>query len=840
MNVKFRTIALLLLTLCSLLGSQQAYAIDERGYIDMEDGTGLRYSLLLPEGEGPFPVLLQYQGYGAGSDPNDNGILVVSQRWLELGFAILGVNLRGTGCSEGDFDLFEDQWIDDGVEVLDWIVEQPWANGDVAMVGLSFPGMTQMMLGPVGHPAVKALMPWSAMTDLYRDVAYPGGIYNQTFALGWTGLQKTGLQYLPNELQAGNARCLAAIAGQNNPERIVFLFGQTHPWPEHLVYERFVPEGSVEKIDVPVLITHGWQDEQISSRNTIDYEQLNQETTWHIYGNGVHGFGLGSALVRETAEKFLVHFLKGEDNGFENTPHVQIEHENAYGQPPRWVTEHPTWPVATEYAELYFTKAGTLDVQRPEETSALNYLYPLPAPSMTAALSAAEENQTYGLPILPGGAAIFSTPPLEHDLEILGPSRVDLWLSSTSLDTDVQISLTEVRPDGQEVFVQRGWLRASHRAMDMRENRATAPYHLHTLADNTLLNPGKPTLLNIEVWPVGHVFREGSSLRVRVEAPVGTTGFRQLQFNPIPAINTVHVGGDMLSRITLSVLPGGEAPVDYPVCAGLVNQPCRSSDVGQPAGSLAVPAAQAVEKAVSGAVSQNADIVKLDNQSADIHFLRAVTVEIPGASDLEAATLHIGNAAVTLEHPKEISRFEVPEQVLESGQSLEFSVELIEAVTTSRISLANLAYAEGRGRPATLFSALLIAWLLAGWLLFKRQRRLLWVLVFAGVLVACGGGGSDDAVSNPMQDTEETGNNQDEADDGQNSSDDDDDSSSDGNNDSDTGDDGGDDANDDGSTDDGDDEDDDDDTPDDVVSAFSVTAIEIVDSQGQFLNYGLK
>jgi uncharacterized protein len=716
--------------------AQAQVAGKQDGYIEMADGVGLKYTVLLPEGQGPFPVLLQYQGYGAGADPNDNGISLISPRLLAAGFAILGVSLRGTGCSEGSFDLFEDQWIADGLEVIRWAALQPWSNGDLAMIGLSFPGMTQMMIGPMRAPAVKALLPWSAMTDLYRDVGYPGGLFNVSFATGWTAIQKSGYSDTPVELSEGDTRCAAAIAGHNDPERIVFLFGQTHPWADNSIYERFVPEGSIGQINVPTLVSHAWQDEQISSRVTVDYEQLDPERTWMIYGNGAHGFGLGSKLVGDTAEAFLRHFLKGEDNGFERTPRVQIEHENAFGQPPRWISTYPRWPVETRLAELYLTPDGTLQAARPEAQGRFDYVYPLPAPSMTSAVAASQENQTYTLPVPPGGAAVFTTPALAHDLEVLGAIRADLWLSSTATDTDIQLSLTEVRPDGMEQFVQRGWLRASHRKMDLRHTRADQPYHLHTEADVLPLTPGQPVPLSMEIWSVNHVFRAGSALRLRVEAPLGTTGFRQLELNPTPAINTVHVGGATLSRITLPVLPGAQAGAALAACSGFINQPCRAASPGIPAGSLSVPAAEARTPASAGSAALVDGKVLLRNRSAETHYLRAVSVQLPDAQEIFEARLG-GDAGVSIREPFAQTRFELPEQRLEPGASIELPLQIEPRRLVASLRLGNVAHAAD-GPPSASTPVGLLLWLALSALLLAYRRS--WAsaaLLASGLMVAC-------------------------------------------------------------------------------------------------------
>lgn len=587
------------LELCSILLSSAAWlplataqAASQQGYIEMKDGVGLRYTVLLPEGQGPFPTVLQYQGYAAGTDPQDNALVFLSPRLLAKGIAILGVSLRGTGCSEGRFELFDPQWIEDGVQVLRWAATQPWSNGELAMAGLSFPGMTQLMVGPTREPVLKALLPMSAMTDLYRDVSYPGGIFNVSFAAAWTAIQKqNGTTALPFEIAEVDRRCAAAARGQNDPQHIVIMDGLARPWANDPFYDRYVPEGSLELINVPTLVTHAWQDEQISPRVSVDYAKLDAEKTWFIFGNGPHLFGLRARQSLDTAEAFVLHFLKHEDNGFPSTPRVQILHDLAPSGEAGWISSYPAWPVATQLTSLYLTPARTLDTALPGQQASFDYRYPQAAPSMISS-----GNPTYELPIAPGGAVAFTTPALTQDLEILGPVGLDLWLSSTATNTDVQVSLTEVRPDGKEQYVQRGWLRASHRQLDPARSTENMPFHTHTQHDSKPLIPGEATLLNVEIWSVGYVFRAGSAIRIDIEAPVGTTGFRQLDYLRTPAINSVHVGGATPSRLILPVLPGGAAQKDFVACTSIASQPCRTDPGSVPEGTLTVPAAPKAQR----------------------------------------------------------------------------------------------------------------------------------------------------------------------------------------------------------------------------------------------------
>jgi uncharacterized protein len=157
---------------------------------------------------------------------------------------------------------------------------------------------------------------------------------------------------------------------------------------------------------------------------------------------------------------------------------------------------------------------------------------------------------------------------------LLGSASADLWISSTAPDTDLEVMLTELRPDGKEVFVQKGWLRASHRLEDSRFSRELRPFQSHKLGDSAPLIAGHPTLARVEIFPFGHVFRAGSKLRMSIQAPnilPDLWGFAAL---PAPAVNTIYTSGFYPSSIALPRIAGRSAPTAYPACT-LRNQPCR-------------------------------------------------------------------------------------------------------------------------------------------------------------------------------------------------------------------------------------------------------------------------
>ena len=183
--------------------------VEQHGYLTARDGTRLRYDVKRPNGRGPFPALLNYEGYAAGSDASDNGVSTYTDRLLARGYAVVGVSVRGTGCSQGQFDPFAPTMGRDGYDAVEWIARQPWSNRRVGMIGVSFGGITQLLTAAQRPPHLLAIAPSSATSDLYRDVVYPGGVLEYDFTFAWTGVQKEGgTEYaITGAPLAGDAQC---------------------------------------------------------------------------------------------------------------------------------------------------------------------------------------------------------------------------------------------------------------------------------------------------------------------------------------------------------------------------------------------------------------------------------------------------------------------------------------------------------------------------------------------------------------------------------------------------------------------------------------------------------
>ena len=180
----------------------------------------------------------------------------------------------------------------------------------------------------------------------------------------------------------------------------------------------------------------------------------------------------------------------------------------------------------------------------------------------------------------PGTVSGFLTEPLTETVTMIGSGSADLWVNSNLGDTDLEVTVSEVRPDGQEMYVQSGWLRASHRLLDEQLSTPLQPVQTHFEADAEPLPDGITdtglALARVEIFPFAHVFRAGSQVRISVDAPGGN--------RPVWVFDTISngeevqigLGGDFPSKVVLPVVPGIDVPADYPECGALRGQPCRA------------------------------------------------------------------------------------------------------------------------------------------------------------------------------------------------------------------------------------------------------------------------
>ena len=564
------------------------------GYITTRDGVPLRFSALLPQGSGPYPVIVNYSGYDPGaigglSYLHDNTAMSTSldRTLLAHGFAVVGVNARGTGCSEGTFDFLGPAYGTDGADIVEWIARQSWSNGAVGMANWSWAGMSQVATASERPAHLRAIAPGMVLTDPRLDSWAIGGVPSQGFVTGWWQfLHSRWLAVRRSAVAEHDDRCLAQVdrnyrtgetAAVNLPSLLL-----RHPLRDGWIEARTILK-HVDRIAVPVLSMEAFQDEATTARGGYYQDRLDPKRLWLVQTNGNHDL-YESLRFRETLVAFLDRFVKGVNNGFESTPHVEVWgettttgtsalHDADEKAVPRWVMHRNQFPVAVTPLVFALTSGNLLIRDGAPSGPPDTYVYPVNGPTVNADYGSSK----WG-PLQPAwrqGSLAYTSAPLRSDLLIYGPASADLWVASTASDTDLQVTLTDLRPDGQEEFVQRGWLRMSDRKLNDARSTATRPSLCDRIECISALTPEVPALGRVELTKVMHPFRAGSRVRIWIEAP-SATGENSFDHSSLPSTNAVWHDAEHRSKLVLGVLSQVSIPKSTPACGAVLMQPCRA------------------------------------------------------------------------------------------------------------------------------------------------------------------------------------------------------------------------------------------------------------------------
>jgi uncharacterized protein len=580
-------------SLSSCAASPGGPGVDRTGYITVSSGIKLAYDLTLPKASGRFPVALEYNDYSAGLDNSAEVAGSDAGRLLAAGFAVLGVNLPGSGCSGGFNNIADvNEWGRAGAQVVEWAAAQPWSTSHVGMFGSSMSGITQIGVASFRPKGLDAITPFHVATDIYRDVAYPGGVFNAKFLnLYAKYLVTMDAQTAHDGISNGNRQCSADFHEHVRLNRRYSIAANARANPFDDAYYGASPGEHIDRIDLPILGCQSWQDGLVSSRATeLYYDTFNRKTTWFIGMNGPHGqceFTFPLTMM----VNFLRHYVAGANNGWQRTPHVTILHEvrsTATTTPePGWVSRYASWSGLMKPVTLHFLGNGSLSASPVIRRTAGRSSFSGPSPSQSG---------RWTTPPKAGTSVSYTTPPLTRDVDFFGPASVNLWLSSTAPDTDIEVIISEVRPDGQEQYVQAGWLNVAQRGLapagaDPDESSVLRPYQSHTPAGVRKLTPGNPVYARVELFPFEHVFRKGSSIRITIDSAAGniqSTGYWGLTGLTGRFTDTIYASPAMPSEVVLGLIPGASAKTPLPSCADIAGEPCRRNTAPVPAGSLTV------------------------------------------------------------------------------------------------------------------------------------------------------------------------------------------------------------------------------------------------------------
>jgi putative CocE/NonD family hydrolase len=566
------------------------------GYLPTRDGTMLRYSVLLPKGKGPFPVIVNYSGYDPGSIGGaaylkDNTAMSVNldRSLIEAGYAVVGFNARGTACSEGQFEFLARSYGQDGRDAIEFLATQSWSNGQIGMANWSWAGMSQIATAAERPPHLKAIAPGMVLGDARLDSWAIGGVPSPNFVAGWWDfLHSRWDSALESAKSEGDNRCVAQIAtnlkmAENN--RIADILTK-HPLRDEFIEIRHLA-ARTGRIEVPILSMEAFQDEATTAREDYYQDFINPEKLWFVQTNGPHDMYEALAF-RKTLISYFDHFVKGIDNGFEKGPHVQVWLEtgtqtdgrlaNEQAQPRLTVTA-PRYPVAVKPVFFALSEGGKL-VQSTQAGSGKpdDYAYPVPGPAVDGEFI----EDTWG-PLHPDwrrGSLAYTSAPMDDTLFAYGSASADLWVAGTGSDADLQVTLTELRPDGQEMFVQRGYLRLSDRAQDDSRSNLLRPYPIDRPETMSSLTPGVPVLGRVELTKFAHLFRKGSRLRLWIDTPsqYGGNGFAYYSQPQTVSIlhDAEHPSRLVVGRWDNANAPAVQWPETRPACGTVLKQPCRT------------------------------------------------------------------------------------------------------------------------------------------------------------------------------------------------------------------------------------------------------------------------
>ncbi len=614
-------------------------------YIPMRDGITLAATVRPPLGlslsDGPFPTVVEYSGYQVAAPdepilnklgtllglPNDElapgGETDVGSLLVRLaGFAVVSVQIRGSGCSGGESDLFDLPTRYDGYDAIETIAAQPWVRGgSVGMVGISFSGYSQVAVAATHPPHLSAIAPMSFTGTLY-DIAHPGGIFNGGFAKTWLADRVKSARPAPdpgalpyaNRLVATDARCR-----DNQRLRLQTRDGDAlirdHVYEDD-IYRRRDFRDFMRQIRVPTFASLQFDDEQTSSYAILSASDLLHANpkVWLNLGSGHHRDSVSPDTITDYFEfldiyvagrapepKLIVDLLKDVIFGkgsrtpplpadvaptlaqarqkFEARPRVRLALElpkgaDEGGNPgARWTAWSSDFPVPGSLDRTFwFGPGGTLDGTSPSTPGSVSY-----RPDPGSRRHDPTGSPFTWTPLAPDAAAGFVTPPLTSDVVVLGPAAASVAISSSAADTDLAVTVTEIRPDGREMLVGTGVQRASMRHVDAARTTPTRPAFTNDRSV-PLTGDGAVDLVPVQLMPMAHVFRAGSRIRVTVAAVNGDRevwAFDSVDPADRSTVDTVHLGGLQPSSVTFTTAPLGPAPAGELPCPAAA-KPCRA------------------------------------------------------------------------------------------------------------------------------------------------------------------------------------------------------------------------------------------------------------------------
>ena len=573
-------------------------------YLTMRDGVKIAVDLYLPDGLKPgqqIPTIMHQTRYWRSieyrwlislfKDERSRGIIgTYAARFLQHGYAWVDVDVRGSGASFGTRPIaYSPEEIQDGAEIVNWIIAQPWSNGKVGAMGISYSGGAAEMLLVNQHPAVKAIAPMFAGFDIYSEIGFPGGIHLNWFTETWSYINnRLDHNELPFAGWMGNLLVRGVRPVDNDTDNQLLTTAiQEHetnwsPFKEAsgLTF-RDDPPPSRQAPNIDALSTRSYTNEIEQSGAAIySYSgwfdggyglaaikrHLHHKNPQNklILGPWDHGgkrqispYAIGPAKFDHTQEliQFFNHHLKDNSSNTADQPPIQYYTMGAE----RW-NSATHWPPPSIPTRLYFHTDSQLSTQFPQNSLPPDRYHVDPTAGTG---SHSRWNTLVGISLnnpypdrqeQDKKLVTYTTDPLPEDLEVTGHPVVTVYLSANATDTTLFVYLEDVTPEGQIHYVTEGELRALHRKWQPAESTDQVvfiPTRTYRRADAAPLIPGEVVPLTLDLLPVSYQFKKGH--RIRVALAGADKDHFQLLDGPSPIWQIWHTP-ERPSQITLPVI----------------------------------------------------------------------------------------------------------------------------------------------------------------------------------------------------------------------------------------------------------------------------------------------
>ena len=566
--------------------------------VAMRDAVTLYADIYRPDGEGPYPTILQRTPYDKTTSLTNTMLDPI--RAAKAGFAVVIQDTRGRHASEGEFYAFRDD-IDDGYDTVEWAAAQPWSNGKVGKYGASYVGATQWLAATSRPPHLVTIVPTVTASNYHDGWTYQGGAFELGFNMSWTLLQLTlanfknvsGVQNVPRERRAGlihdvdnMTEGFSYLPTKDFPGLNSGLAKYYYDWLAHPDFDDYWKKLCIEErhseIDVPALHFGGWYDIFLGGtiRNYLGMKESGANETARsgqrlIIGPWAHGargstmagrhyFGIMADPTATDVDgvhlRWFDHWLNDAANGIIEEAPVRIF---VMGDDV-WRDEQE-WPLARAVETKYYLHSGgkanskhgdgILSTDMPQSEAADVFLYnpadPVPTTGGAlccnpyfAANGAYDQNEVEERQ----DVLVYSTPPLAQDVEVTGPVTVTLWASTSATDTDFTAKLVDVCEDGCARNLTDGIIRARYR---------------DSMSNPTLLEPGQAYRYEIDLWATSNVFKAGHQIRLEISSSNFPRFDRNTNTGNIiaedtelrPALQTVFHDGQQASHVNLSIVP---------------------------------------------------------------------------------------------------------------------------------------------------------------------------------------------------------------------------------------------------------------------------------------------